>query len=102
MNRRSLLLGLGTALAAPAIVRAESLMKLWVPPAPKLLLYVDPNPVIGIFERFDALVNEAVIQITGIRNLSVASGNWTMRGRIRVNRPMYVGDVVRADDLDFV
>lgn len=32
MNRRSLLLGIGAALAAPAIVRAESLMKLWVPP----------------------------------------------------------------------
>lgn len=31
MNRRSLLLGLGGALAAPAIVRAETLMKLWVP-----------------------------------------------------------------------
>lgn len=31
MNRRSLLLGIGSALAAPSIVRAESLMKLWVP-----------------------------------------------------------------------
>ena len=29
LNRRSLLLG---ALAAPAIVRAESLMRIWVPP----------------------------------------------------------------------
>lgn len=28
MNRRSLLLGLGAALAAPAIVKAESLMKI--------------------------------------------------------------------------
>lgn len=40
-NRRSFLLGLGTALAAPTIVRAESLMKLWVPPAPKLIAAVD-------------------------------------------------------------
>ncbi len=31
-NRRAFLLGLGTALAAPAIVRTDSLMKLWVPP----------------------------------------------------------------------
>ncbi len=31
MNRRSLLLGLSAVLAAPAIVKAESLMKLWVP-----------------------------------------------------------------------
>ena len=38
MNRRSLLLGLGTVLAAPAIVRADSLMKLWVPPKPKLIV----------------------------------------------------------------
>jgi hypothetical protein len=40
-SRRSFLLGLGTALAAPAIVRAESLMKLWVPPAPKLIVATD-------------------------------------------------------------
>jgi hypothetical protein len=33
MERRGFLLGLGAALAAPAIVKAESLMKLWVPPA---------------------------------------------------------------------
>ncbi len=32
LSRRSLLLGLTAALAAPAVVRAESLMKLWVPP----------------------------------------------------------------------
>lgn len=37
MNRRSLLLGIGAALAAPAIVRADSLMKLWVPPKRKLV-----------------------------------------------------------------
>ncbi len=30
-NRRSFLIGIGSALAAPAIVRADSLMKLWVP-----------------------------------------------------------------------
>jgi hypothetical protein len=40
-SRRGFLLGLGTALAAPAVVRAESLMKLWVPPAPKLIVGVD-------------------------------------------------------------
>jgi hypothetical protein len=37
MNRRSLLLGIGAALSAPAIVKAESLMKLWVPPKAKLI-----------------------------------------------------------------
>lgn len=31
ITRRSMLLGIGAALAAPAIVRADSLMKLWVP-----------------------------------------------------------------------
>lgn len=36
-NRRSFLIGIGAALAAPAIVRAESLMKLWVPPAPAVV-----------------------------------------------------------------
>lgn len=32
VGRRAFILGLTSALAAPAIVRAESLMKLWVPP----------------------------------------------------------------------
>lgn len=32
ITRRSMLLGLGAALAAPAIVKADNLMKLWVPP----------------------------------------------------------------------
>lgn len=32
MNRRKFLLGAGALLAAPAIVRAESLMKIWTPP----------------------------------------------------------------------
>lgn len=41
MNRRSLLLGLGGALAAPAVVRAESLMKLWVPPKRRLVATLD-------------------------------------------------------------
>jgi hypothetical protein len=40
-SRRGFLLGLTTALAAPAVVRAESLMKLWVPPAPKLITAFD-------------------------------------------------------------
>ena len=31
LSRRTFLLGAATALAAPAVVRAESLMKLWVP-----------------------------------------------------------------------
>jgi len=34
MKRRLFLFGATAALAAPAIVRPESLMKLWVPPAP--------------------------------------------------------------------
>ena len=38
-NRRAFLLGAATALAAPAIVPASSLMKLWVPPAPALVTY---------------------------------------------------------------
>lgn len=40
-SRRAFLLGLGAALAAPAVVRADSLMKLWVPPAPKLITSFD-------------------------------------------------------------
>lgn len=33
-NRRAFLFGAAATLAAPAVVRAESLMKLWVPPTP--------------------------------------------------------------------
>lgn len=32
LHRRAFLTGIATALAAPAVVRAENLMKLWVPP----------------------------------------------------------------------
>lgn len=41
VTRRSLLVGFGAALAAPAIVRAESLMKLYVPPKPKFVTVMD-------------------------------------------------------------
>ncbi len=36
-SRRTFLLGAATALAAPAVVRAEGLMKLWVPPVPRIM-----------------------------------------------------------------
>lgn len=38
ISRRNFLHGLLAAAAAPAIVRSESLMKIWVPPEPKLIL----------------------------------------------------------------
>lgn len=38
VGRRGFLIGLGAAIAAPAIVRADSLMKLWVPPAPEIIV----------------------------------------------------------------
>lgn len=41
MNRRDFLKTTGLIVAAPAIVRAESLMKIWVPPEPKILI---PRP----------------------------------------------------------
>ncbi len=41
IQRRSFLLGLTGALAAPAVVRAESLMKLWVPPKRELAWAAD-------------------------------------------------------------
>lgn len=34
VNRRAFLFGATAALAAPAVVQAEALMKLWVPPKP--------------------------------------------------------------------
>jgi hypothetical protein len=50
MNRRSLLLGLGAIIAAPAVVRAESLMKLWVPPKPSFALWEYTT----VLEKFEA------------------------------------------------
>lgn len=53
-NRRTFLLGLGTALAAPAVVRASSLMKIWVPPKPKLSYL---QPVVYMKSRMFFVVN---------------------------------------------
>lgn len=47
-DRRTFLLGLGTALAAPAVVRASSLMKIWVPPAPQLITAIDNAEYKGV------------------------------------------------------
>lgn len=41
-NRRFFMLGAGALIAAPAIVRAESLMKLFVP-KPELIPYLAPS-----------------------------------------------------------
>lgn len=41
MNRRQFLQAMLAAGAAPAIVKAENLMKIWVPPAPKVVAGVD-------------------------------------------------------------
>jgi hypothetical protein len=38
LTRRAVIAGLTAALAAPAIVKAENLMRLYVPPKPKLLV----------------------------------------------------------------
>lgn len=40
-TRRGFLGAILAAAAAPAIVRTESLMKIWVPPAPKILTWAD-------------------------------------------------------------
>lgn len=45
MKRRSFLLGLTGTLAAPAVVPLSSLMKLWVPPAPKWIPFYFPAEV---------------------------------------------------------
>lgn len=41
IGRRGFLLGMGAALAAPSIVKAEGLMKLWVPTKPQLIQAFD-------------------------------------------------------------
>ncbi len=45
LTRRGMLFGLGAALAAPAIVRADSLMKLYVPKP-----YVIPQTAVGYID----------------------------------------------------
>jgi hypothetical protein len=59
-SRRGFLLGIGAALAAPAIVRADSLMKLWVPPKPKLVVeevYWMSNRMFFVYNGGDQMVH---------------------------------------------
>lgn len=47
-SRRAFLFGAATALAAPAVVRAEALMKLWVPPVKPLVMTAPQATEIGL------------------------------------------------------
>ena len=51
MDRRSFLKVMLAAASAPAIVRADSLMKIWVPPTEALIVYPE-NAKLTEFELF--------------------------------------------------
>lgn len=79
MNRRSLLLGLGAAFAAPAIVKAESLMNLWVPAKPRVItladahaqwLYDDTGTIVGTCKQIGQMIDFHIAHKD-----SVTSGN---------------------------
>lgn len=76
LHRRAFLLGAVTALAAPAIVRASSLMPLYVPPAPVLSL----APRLAVADpEFMALLSRELLDAMALRS------NW----RAGVGRPVY-------------
>ena len=69
-SRRSFLLGADTALAAPAVVRAESLMKLWVPPVPKLQVvteWISPGDIMAWNYDLQSWVKAEVGRVTGVQ-----------------------------------
>ena len=54
MDRRKFLQGAAALFAAPAIVKADSLMKIWVPPKPEFVTFRRPNPYyVTEFGRID-------------------------------------------------
>jgi len=61
MNRRGFLKTSGFIIAAPAIVRAENIMKIWTPPKDDLIVYINgvyqsPTEYTQLFDgalRFD-------------------------------------------------
>lgn len=76
ITRRGLITGIAAALAAPAIVKADSLMKLWVPPEPKIIIGTDIslNPSISVGTLIDVASNKMVgwwsLNESGLINLS--------------------------------
>lgn len=100
MKRRSFLLGLGaSALAAPAVVRAENLMKIWVPPNQHFLLsgrtVYDPNAPLGIV--LSTKGNKAIVAMTGWEIGPYRSAPWT--AELPTRHVMALGDIVRFGDL---
>ena len=69
-SRRAFLFGAAAALAAPAIVPASSLMKLWVPPVPALLPATTEFVTLPI-----APVGTIFVVKSGLRVL-VSAGAW--------------------------
>ncbi len=67
MNRRGFLTSCLALSAAPAIVRAESLMKLWVPPQG---LMVEPN-TLNSFMHSQEFTSSTWTKVNGIRIRSV-------------------------------
>jgi hypothetical protein len=79
-SRRSFLLGIGAALAAPSVVRADSLMKLWVPSKDVIVMQPHLDPVWAL-EWYEArikqvhdafMLGQGFIRITadGVRNIA--------------------------------
>lgn len=66
MKRRSFLLGGGAALlAAPAVVQASSLMKLWVPPESELVAYTPTFVGFGTVGRVTVMLPPVGSMVAG-------------------------------------
>ena len=82
MNRRDFLKTMIAAAAAPAIVKAENIMKVWVPPEKKIITgelghYNDLFMVnsVHIYSRGD---NPAYLLIDGVKTVGVPPNHGTM------------------------
>ncbi len=67
MNRRDFLKVSGIILGAPAIVRAESLMKIWVPPVTESLVINSAGDIIRVDDDY---YNNRVLMFTDGANAS--------------------------------
>lgn len=76
MNRRSILIGIGAALATPAIVRAESLMK---------IAKLQPPPQTTLFELMEDHQHRAEADM--LRSIDAVFGRYWVKGPTSVFVP---------------
>lgn len=91
MNRRNFLLGSAAIVAAPAIVRAESLMKIWVPPAEVLTV-----------DRIRAIKAQLLASMEASHVLDAQAYSMGMIRQMHLTREMIRYGVLRNESMDML